>query len=127
MSDTADMFAPAAPAEPSPQEKWRAREPDDFDRVAHMMFDVPTSMRWLEVETLGDGKAPRHLTSFRILMADPPDAVFKSGPRKGAINWKKRNKSLDREVVLSFAQFDEFIAKNGSTFREALGPKAGAR
>jgi hypothetical protein len=122
-----DLLQPT-PAEPAPNtpEGFASREPDDFDRVAHTLFGVPASMRWIEVETLGDGKAPRALTSFRIRMAEPPTATYQSGPRKGRINWRKRDKTLDREVVLSFAQFDKFLTENGSTFRETLGKREAA-
>ncbi len=91
-------------------EKWAAREPDDFDLVAHEVYGVRRDARWLQVETLGDLKSPRAETYFRLLMVAPPTVVFKSGPRKGQINWSKRDKSLDRELVVPFAKLDEFVA-----------------
>lgn len=106
-----DLLTGAVPA--TAQEKWNARVPDAFDRLGHEVFGVPTTHRWLQVETLGDGKSPRALTSFRCLMAEAPADVFKSGPREGEINWRKRDKSKDREFVATFTQLDAITARDG--------------
>jgi hypothetical protein len=90
---------------------WAAREPDDFDLIAHEVYGVRRDARWLQVETLGDCDTPREQTCFRLLMAVPPTVAYKSGPRKGQINWGKRDKSHDRELVVPFRDFDAFRAK----------------
>lgn len=120
MSQNDPFAAPTAAPAPAPApdacHAWNSREPDDFDLIAHERYEVPAHYRWLEVETLGGPHTPRRLASFRLLMvhAYPGIPIVKRGERKGRINWRKRDKSKDREVVVSFAQFDEFRAKRAA-------------
>lgn len=111
MADQLSML----PAQSSPPSNtpasFAARPPDDFDLIAHEVYGVRADARWIIVDTLGDGSSPRALTSFRLVMAVPPTVVFKTGPRAGTINWRKRDKSLDRELIVSFKDFDAFVAK----------------
>lgn len=113
MADQLQMLPDPTPAAAprSTPDGFRARELSDFDRFAHEVHGVRADARWIVVETLGDHDTPRALASFRLVMAVPPTLVFKSGPRKGEINWSRRDKSHDRELIVSFKDFDAFVEK----------------
>jgi hypothetical protein len=46
--------------------------------------------------------------SSTLLKGAVCDVVYKSGPRKGRINWTKRDLSTEREIALSQEQVDAF-------------------
>lgn len=87
---------------------------DDFSAMAREVYGAPAGSRWLKVETLGSLETPRHLACFRLVTGVMPtdgSGYFKSGPRKGRPNLRKRDRNLDREFVVPFKDFDAFVAK----------------
>ena len=84
---------------------------DDFSAIAREVYGAPPGSKWIQVEALGDIKTPRELSCFRLKTIVPPPDVFKSGKRKGERNVGKRDRSLDREFVVPFKDFDAFAAK----------------
>jgi hypothetical protein len=84
---------------------------DDFSAMAREVYGAPAGSKWLQVEALGDIKTPRELSYFRLQTIVPPPDVFMSGKRKGQRNIAKRDRSLDREFIVPFKDFDAFVAK----------------
>ena len=104
----ADLF------ESSAQPAQQPIADDDFSAIAREVYGAPPGSRWLKIETLGSPDIPRELACFRLVTGVLPSdgsGYFKTGTRKGRPNIRKRDKALDRELVVPFKDFDAFVAK----------------
>lgn len=95
-----------APADTRPL----AVEPDYHKMFAVEVRGHDPSCRWMALEVIGDRDVPRAKAYF-MMETCVANATYKSGPRKGQVNFSKRDKSKDRKEVVSFAEFDAFVAR----------------
>lgn len=72
---------------------------------ARHVLGLPDSWRWLKLDSEDDGRGGVY---FIIEGAISTGVVFKSGPRKGEINWK--HKTGERRLIISRKEHDDFIA-----------------
>lgn len=81
-------------------------EPPDFWSMhARKLLSLPEDWRWTSLEAIpgGDGR-----DYSQVKGAIPFGVRFKSGPRKGEINWAHRRE--ERTVVIPFKEHHAFIA-----------------
>lgn len=80
-------------------------EPPDFWSMhARKLLGLPETWRWYSLESIGE----RPRAHCLIKGAIPDGVLFKSGPRKGQLNWKHR--SAETTVVISFGDHHAFVA-----------------
>lgn len=87
--------------------------PDFWNLIARKRLGISDERwRWMSLEAIGDD-GERH-TLLKGGMEGPP---FKSGPRKGEVNWARRDRAWDRTLVISMDEYrafrDEWEAKTG--------------
>ncbi len=87
-----------------------SKDIDDFTAFAHEVHGVNTDARFYEVTVISEHGTPRAKAYFRLRLG-VPSAKYLAGARKGEINWGKRDKRLDRELIVPFSEFDAFVAK----------------
>jgi hypothetical protein len=91
--------------EPEPELK----PPPDFWNLLAASKGVPAGWQWFRL-VVADVKAPREKAHSLVTGAVCTER-FKGGPRKGGLNWAKRDKRTERTLVIAFAEFDAFIAQ----------------
>lgn len=100
-----DFINPSPPLRP----ERAIKGPGDLWNLLAKTRGVPDGWKWFRLE-VADVKAPRHQSASLVTGAVATER-FKSGPRKGEINWAKRDKSTERTLCIPFAEFDAFEAK----------------
>lgn len=91
----------------APTKAERKRLPDFWNMMARER-GVPDGWQWYRLE-VADTKAPRHQSASLVTGAVCTER-FKSGKRKGDLNWAKRDKRTERTLVITFADFDAYMA-----------------
>lgn len=79
--------------------------PDFYNLIARDR-GAPEGWRWFDLRVIGE--RPHHVIHVKGAVCD---AVYKSGRYKGWPNWTKRDRSTERELVITPAEFDAAIAK----------------
>jgi len=86
------------------------RDLDLWNLFCRRKRGAPDGWQWRKIETVGDHRSPReHCAS--VIEGGVCSVLYASGKRKGQRNWTKRDPLGDRTFVISFAEFDAFIAE----------------
>ncbi|MFP2898778.1 hypothetical protein [Corallococcus sp. 4LFB] len=80
---------------------------DFWNLIAQRKRGVPEGWRWFSIQGKGHPAPREQCTS--IVTGAVCTATFKSGPRKGELNWAKRDRSTERELAIPFPEFDAFL------------------
>jgi hypothetical protein len=96
-------FVEAAPE--TPERSLKPERPDTYSMHARELLGMPEEWRWLRIETLSE-VPERHTLIFGAI---PDGVVFKSGPRKGQLNLKRRHD--ERQVVITDSQHRAFCLR----------------
>lgn len=91
-----------------PEARKRTGPPDWWLLIAKAR-GMPEGWAWFKLEVKGH-PAPREQCVSLVTGAVCKE-TFKSGPRKGEKNWGKRDRSTERELAVTFAELDAFMAK----------------
>lgn len=79
--------------------------PDFYNEIARER-GAPEGWRWYSLQAVGENRK----NGAAIVKGAVCTAVYKSGPRKGTTNWTKRDKSTEREFLITFAEYDARVA-----------------
>lgn len=78
--------------------------PDFYSMHARKILGLPDAWRWISLNAEDDGRG----NFYTVMVGAIPDGVcFKSGKRKGEINWKFRHE--ERRLLLGHKEHAEFI------------------
>lgn len=81
--------------------------PDFYSMHARKLLGMPETWRWIRIEAI-EGQAIGGRWYTKLTGATPAGVFFKSGPRKGEINWKHR---IDEHtVIIPSDEHNAFIA-----------------
>jgi len=58
-----------------------------------------------------EGKGQDRKTGVAIVKGAVCTAVYTRGPNKGHRNWSKRDRATEREIVISFVDYDAAVAE----------------
>lgn len=95
------MTTPAAPV--GQQASEPDRPPDFWSMYARETYGLPDGWRWIRIEAK-DGKPGQRLSE--LFGAVPDGVVYKSGPRKGQLNLKRRHD--ERTFIIDMADLEKF-------------------
>lgn len=105
MSDAAqsELLNPNPPTTPKPPDLW--------SMLARKKLGLSDKWRWLDLAVLDKtASTPRAQAQSLIKGAEPTGEVFKSGPRKGQVNWQKIVPGSERTLAVTFGEYDAFCA-----------------
>lgn len=79
----------------------------DFWQLICEERGVPLGWHWYSLEAIGDSRERGGVLVKGAICT----TLYKSGVRKGQKNWTKRDRSTDREFLVTFREHDDFIAR----------------
>jgi hypothetical protein len=82
-------------------------KPPDFYNLIAQRRGCPPGWHWYSLE----GKGEDRKTGVAIVKGAVCDAVYTRGPNKGHRNWSKRDRATERELVITFVEYDEVVAE----------------
>lgn len=81
----------------------------DFYNLYAKERGAPDGWRWYSLQVIGD--VTDRANSVYQIKGAVCTAVYKSGRLKGHTNWTKRDRSTERDYIVTPSAFDEFVAK----------------
>lgn len=89
--------------------------PDFWSMLAREKYGLPEEWRWWHLSRIGDTASffkdlPRDQV-YSMMKGGVYKTLYRSGKRKGQINFKKPEEGTYRELVVTHKELDDYIAK----------------
>lgn len=94
----ADLFEVADPSHAAPAERV------DFWNLIALERGMPNGWQWFWLQVV-DHRLPRDEAANSVTGAVCRER-FKSGPRKGELNWAKCDRTTERTLIITFKELD---------------------